>query len=342
MLAAVVVVLRSLALVCCGHRAVALENLALRHQLAVFKRTVTRPPVRTRDRLLWILLAQTWRDWRAALVVVQPDTVVRCHRRWLRRQWTRRSKPTAPGRPRTDTAIRRLVDQMGAANPLWGAPRIHGELSKLGIVVSERTVSRLLRGRRRPPAQTWRTFLTNHLTALVSLDFFTVSTLTGRVLFVLVLLSHDRRRIVHLRITEHPTAAWTAQQIVEAFPDDSAPRWLLRDRDAIYGEAFRHRVATMGIREVLSAPASPWQNPYVERVIGSIRRECLDHVIVFNERHLRRTLAGYLSYYHDARTHLSLEKDAPTPRRAQAVTDGAVIAVPEVGGLHHRYERRAA
>ena len=203
-------------------------------------------------------------------------------------------------------------------------------------------MSRLLPRRPRPPSQTWRTFLTNHVTSLVSLDFFTVPTVTGRVLFVLVLLSHHRRRIVHLRITEHPTAAWTAQQVIEAFPDDTAPRWLLRDRDAIYGELFRRRVAGMGIGEVVTSPSSPWQNPYVERLIGSIRRECLDHVIVFNEAHLRRTLGGYLTYYHEARTHLSLSKDAPTPRRAQGITDGDVIAFPEVCGLHHRYERQAA
>jgi putative transposase len=231
---------------------------------------------------------------------------------------------------------------MNAANPLWGAPRIHGELRKLGIDVSERTVSRLLRRRARPPSQTWRTFLTNHVTSLVSLDFFTVPTLTGRVLFVLVLLSHHRRRIVHLRITEHPTADWTAQQIIEAFPDDTAPRWLVRGRDAIYGDPFRRRVAAMGIHEVISAPSSPWQNPYAERLIGSIRRECLNHVIVLGERHPRRLLTAYLTYYHGARTHLALEKDAPTPRRVQARTEGHVVAFPEVGGLHHRYERRAA
>jgi transposase InsO family protein len=207
---------------------------------------------------------------------------------------------------------------MAAANRLWGAPRVHGELSKLGIGLSERTVSRLLRRSRRPPSQTWRTFLTNHVTTLVSMDFFTVPTLTGRVLFVLVLLSHERRRIIHLNITEHPAAAWTAQQMIEAFPNDTAPRWLLRDRDTIYGDIFQRRVAGMGIGEVISSPSSPWQNPYAERLIGSIRRECLNHVIVLGERHLRRILSAYLVYYHGARTHLSLEKDAPTPRRLQA------------------------
>jgi hypothetical protein len=342
MLAALVVLIRTLALICSGYRAVALENVALRQQLAMFRRTVARPHIRHRDRLFWILLANAWRDWRTALMVVQPDTVVRWHRQWLRRRWRHRSGQTRPGRPGTNAAIRTLGNEMGAANPLWGAPRIHGELGKLGIEVSERTVSRLLRRRRRPPSQTWRTFLTNHVVSLASLDFFTVPTLTGRVLFVLVLLSHHRRRIVHVAITEHPTAMWTAQQIIEAFPDNSAPRWLVRDRDAIYNDVFRRRVASMGISEVISSPSSPWQNPFAERLIGTIRRECLDHVIVFNQTHLRRTLARYLSYYHASRTHLSLAKDAPTPRRVQPPEEGHVIAFPEVGGLHHRYERRAA
>ena len=231
---------------------------------------------------------------------------------------------------------------MGAANPLWGAPRIHGELVTLGIAVSERTVSRLLRRRRRPPSQTWRTFLTNHVTSLVSMDFFTVPTFTGHVLFVLVLLSHHRRRIVHLAITEHPTAAWTAQQVIDALPYDTAPRWRVRDRDAIYGDEFRRRVAGMGMTEAIAAPSSPWQNPFAARLIGSLRREWLDHVIILSQRHLRRVLARYVSYYHHSRTHLSLAKDAPTSRRVQDVTEGDVVAFREVGGLHRRYERRAA
>ena len=297
MLVAVVLFLRSFRLICSGHRAVALENLALRQQLAVFRRTVRRPQLRTRDRLFWVILAKAWQDWRTALVVVQPDTVVRWHRQWLRRRWTQRSTPTRPGRPSTPGGIRALVGQMAAANPLWGAPRIHGELGKLGIDVSERTVSRLLRRRRRPPSQTWRTFLTNHVATLVSMDFFTVPTLTGRVLFVLVLLAHHRRRIVHLAITEHPTAIWTAQQMIEAFPDDCAPRWLLRDRDAIYGDLFRRRVASMGISEVISSPSSPWQNPYAERLIGSLRRECLDHVIILSQRFMgSATMASSQSF----------------------------------------------
>jgi putative transposase len=341
MLTALMVLLRSIGLICGGHRAIVLENLALRQQLAVLTRTVKRPQLRSTGRLFWILLAKGWQGWRSALIIVQPDTVVRWHRQWLRRHWTRLSQRRRPGRPTTGSAIRALVSTMTTANPLWGAPRIHGELAKLGITVSERTVSRLLRRPRRP-SQTWRTFLTNHVATLVSMDFFTVPTLTGRVLFVLVLLSHQRRRIIHVNITDHPTAVWTAQQMIEAFPEDTAPRWLLRDRGAIYGDVFRRRVVSMGIGEMVSAPSSPWHNPYAERVIGSIRRECLNHVIVLGKHHLRRLLTAYLTYYHGARTQLALEKDAPTPRRVQTTTEGRVVAFPEVGGLHHRYERRAA
>jgi putative transposase len=176
----------------------------------------------------------------------------------------------------------------------------------------------------------------------VSIDFFAVPTITGRILFVFIVLRHHRRRIVHVNVTDHPTAAWTAQQMIEAFPNETAPRWLLQDRDAIYGDTFQRRVASMGIREVTSSPLSPWLNPYAERVIESIRRECLDHVIVLGERHLRRILTAYISYYHGARTHLSLAKDAPATRPVHTPSEGRLVAVPEVGGLHHRYERRAA
>jgi putative transposase len=231
---------------------------------------------------------------------------------------------------------------MAQANPLWGAPRIHGELLKLGIEVSERTVSRLMPKRRKPPSQTWRTFLDNHFREMISIDFMIVPTATFRVLFVFVVLAHHRRRVVHFNVTEHPTAAWTAQQIIEAFPEDTAPRFLLRDRDQIYGEEFRRRVSGMKIEEVMTAPQSPWQNPFVERLIGSIRRECLDHVIVLGESHLRRILKSYFQYYHRSRTHLSLAKDAPDPRAALPPELGSVIEIAEVGGLHHRYERRVA
>jgi putative transposase len=334
------VVCRALALR--GHRELVLENLALRHQLMAMKRANSRPRLQARDRLFWITLRPVWRNWRTALVLVRPETVVGWHRTWLRRRWTRRSTPRGNGRPPVAREIDALVREMATANPLWGAPRIHGELRALGIDVSERTVSRLLTRVTRPPSQTWRTFLTNHLASAASMDFFTVPTLTGRVLFAVVVLSHHRRRILHLNTTAHPTAEWAAQQVVEAFPDDTAPRWLHRDRDRIYGAVFQRRVAGMGIAEVVSAPASPWQNPFVERVIGTIRRECLDHVIVVNESHLRRVLRSYLPYYHRCRTHLGLGKDTPDHRPSAEPAVGPVIAVPEVGWLHQGYERRAA
>jgi len=274
-------------------------------------------------------------------VIVAPATVLRWQRRRFRDHWTQLSGQPAGGRPPVNAELTALVRKMAAANPLWGAPTIHGELLKLGIDVAERTVSRLMPERRTPPSQTWRTFLTNHLRDLVALDFFTVPTLRLRVLFILVVLAHHRRRVLHFNVTEHPTAAWTAQQVVDAFPDDSAPSYLLRDRDSIYGPAFRKRVKGMGISEVQTAPHSPWQNPCAQRLIGSIRRECLDHVVVLGEQHLRRTLTRYFAYYHRARTHLSLDKDAPDGRPIETAL-GRVISIPEVGGLHHRYVRQAA
>jgi transposase InsO family protein len=275
-------------------------------------------------------------------VIVTPDTVLRWQRRRFREHWTQLSGRPTRGRPPVNAEITALVKKMATANPLWGAPRIHGELRKLGIDVAERTVSRLLPKRRLPPSQTWRTFLTNHVGDLVAVDFFTLPTARLRVLFVLVVLAHHRRRVLHFNVTEHPTSAWTAQQLVDTFPNDSAPTYLLRDRDGIYGQAFRQRVKGMGICEVLTAPHSPWQNPSAERLIGSIRRECLDHVIVLDERHLRRILARYFAYYHQARTHLTLDKDAPDVRPIELPEAGRILQISEVGGLHHRYVRRAA
>src|SRR5216117_3506178 len=325
-----------------GHRQLALENLALRQQLAVYKRTANRPKLQRSDRLLWVWLSGVWPAWRQALVIVAPATVLSWQRRRFRRHWATLSGRPSAGRPPIDAAIKTLVRSMAATNPLWGAPRIHGELLKLGIDVAERTVSRLLPKRRSPPSQTWRTFLTNHVRDLVSIDFFTVPTACLRVLFVFVVLAHDRRRVLHFNVTEHPTAAWTAQHIVDAFPDDSAPSYLLRDRDSVYGQQFRHRVKGTRIAEVLTAPHSPWQNPFGERLIGSIRRECLNHVLVLGERHLRRILARYFEYYHRARTHLSLDKDAPDARAVELSDAGRIVEIPEVGGLHHRYVRQAA
>ena len=318
------------------------EILALRHQLAVFQKN---GPRRLRlhrcDRLLWVLLYRFWSGWRRCLAMVQPDTVIRWHRKAFAWHWTRKSR-RLPGRPEVAANIRDLIRRMSQANPLWGAPRIHGELLKLGIAVAQSTVARYLPRPRKPPSQTWRTFLTNHLAQTAAIDFFTVPTATFRVLFVFVVLSHERRRVLHFGVTEHPTEEWTMQQMREAFPWDAAPRYVLRDRDAIYGRDFAAMIRHMGIEEVLTAPRSPWQNPFAERLVGSIRRECLDHVIVWNERSLRRTLHNYFAYYQWSRTHLALGKDAPESRAVEPPEQGRVVAIPQVGGLHHRYQRRAA
>ena len=319
------------------------ENIALRQQLAVMKRTNKRPKFRMTDRLFWVLLSRIWHSWRESLVIVTPDTVVRWHRKGFKLFWTFKSK--GAGRPCVDREICKLIRKMPKANPSWGAPRIHGELLRLGFDVSERTVSNLMP--RRPPnakpSQTWRTFLNNHA-GKCSIDFFTVPTIAFNFLFVLVILCHSRRKVVHFNVTSNPTAQWTAQQVVEAFPWDTAPKYLMRDRDSIYGVFFRNRVKNMGIKEVISAPQKPWQNPFVERIIGSIRRECTDHVIVLNEGHLRSVLSSYFEYYHSDRTHLSLGKDTPKGRPIQRRPAGKckIIDLPRIGGLHHRYEWKKA
>jgi putative transposase len=321
--------------------ALELEILALRHQLQVLQRT---RPRRLRlakaDRWLWVVLSRFWTEWRTALVIVKPETVVAWHRQGFRLWWTWKSRRRM-GRPTVAADVRALIRTMAQANPRWGAPRIHGELLKLGIDVCQATVAKYMMRQRQPPSQTWRTFLRNHIGQIVAADFFVVPTATYRLLFVLVLLAHDRRRIRHVAVTAHPTAEWTAQQLREAFPWEEAPRYLIHDRD----HAFDHlgtTVKAMGMEEVLTAPRSPWQNAYVERFIGSARRECFDHVIVFSEAGLRRLMTLYCAYHERSRTHLSLDKDSPIPRPVTPSGDGDVVAIPEVGGLHHRYERRAA
>jgi len=323
-------------------RDLAFENLALRQQLRVLKRRNAVPRLKRKDRLFWVVLSRIWALGGGP-----------CRWSRLRRSWAgnvkgsdsigaKISRRKREGRPQASSEVRGLIKRMASANPYWGAPRIHGELLKLGLDISERTASRLMPKYRKAPSQTWRAFLNNHVQDLVSIDFFTVPTATFRILFVLVVLAHYRRRVVHFNVTAHPTAGWTGQQMVEGFPENTAPRYLLRDRDRIYGCEFHQRIQGMSIKEVLSAPASPWQPAYVERLIGSIRRDCLDHVIVFGEGHLRRILKSYLAYYHRSRTHLALGQDAPEPRSVQAPELGGVVELPEVGGLHHRYERRAA
>ena len=320
-----------------------LENLALRHQLGVLRRSAPKQlKLMPTDRMLWVWLRHVWEDWRSALIIVKPETVVAWHRKGFRLFWTWKIRHGRLGRPAVPQEVRDLIRTMSRNNPLWGAPRIQGELLKLGIEITEPTVAKYMLRQRKPPSQTWRTFLENHVKSMVSVDFFTVPTIRFEVLYVFLVLAHERRRILQFGVTAHPTAEWTVQQLRNAFPWESAPRYLLRDRDRIFSEDFVKQVKAMGIKQVLSAPQSPWQRAYVERLIGSIRRECLDHIVVFSERSLRRTLSAYCAYYHNWRTHLSLGKDAPEARKAQPLAEGKVVEIPEVGGLHHHYERRAA
>lgn len=323
-----------------GH--LAFENLALRQQLAVAKQSVKRPKLRPRDRVFWEWLSRFWPNWRSALVIVQPETVIKWHRMGFKlyRRW--KSRAGKPGRPCIDREIRDLIRRMSRENSTWGAPRIVSELALLGHEVAEATVAKYTVRTRKPPSQTWRTFLNNHVPDIAACDFFTMPTVTFRVLYVFLVLRHDRREVVHFNITTNPSAEWTAQQIVEAFPYEEAPRFLMRDRDGIYGDYFTERIKGMGIEEAPIAPRSPWQNPYCERVIGSIRRDCLDHVIVLNQAHLHRILTEYFDYYHNARCHLSLDRNSPIPHCVEPPSEDEVVAIPQVGGLHHRYTRRAA
>jgi hypothetical protein len=320
--------------------ALAAENLVLRQQVAVLQRSVKLPRLHRRDRIFWVWLSRLWRGWRSSLLIVQPATVIRWHRQGFRLYWRWKSRGRC-GRPKLDVEIRTLIRRMSRDNPTWGRRRIRSELHLLGYEVAELTVAKYMVRGRKPPSQGWRVFLANHAREIAAIDFFTVPTVNFRILICFLVLRHHRRTVVHFNVTSHPTARWTAQQIVEAFPYDTAPRYLLRDRDGIDSTYFANRVRGMGIEEVLIAPRSPWQSPYVERMIGSIRRECLDHVLVLGEAHLRRVLREYFAYYHDSRPHQSLDGNAPRPREIEPPSQGRIVAEPQVGGLHHRYRRAA-
>ena len=341
MFSVIFTVLRSLVGAFQPRRQLVLENLALRHQLTVLKRSSGKPAFRRSGRLLWVLLRTLWSRWATALVIIQPQTVIRWHRAGFRLYWRWKSR-RREGRPPTAPDLIALIRRMWQANPTWGSPRIRAELAKLGLHVSASTLRKYRPKRSRPPSQTWRTFLRNHTREIVAIDFFTVPTATFRVLFVFVVLAHERRKVLHFAVTERPSASWTGQQVVNAFPFATPPRYLLRDRDGIYGVDFGHRVTGLGFEQKLIAPQSPWQNPYAERLIGSLRRECLDQIVIFGERHLKAVLAEYLDYYHRHRTHRALEHDCPMPRSVEGPEQGKVVEFPVVGGLHHRYTRRAA
>jgi transposase InsO family protein len=313
------------------------ENLVLRQQIGVLRRKRPKRPTLTNiDRLLFVWLYRWFPSTVDALAIVRPETVIRWHRVGFQAYWRRRSRGRV-GRPKISAALRALIAEMSRANPLWGAPRIHGELLKLGFDVAQSTVAKYMVRRRGPPSQGWKTFLCNHFPDIGAVDLFVVPTIGFKLLYGLVIIRLRRRHLVWINVTANPTADWIARQITEAFPWEQAPRYLIRDRDASYGHAVRRRLAAMGIRDRPTAPRSPWQNGHAERLIGSIRRECLDHVVILGEVHLRRVLATYADYYNELRTHRSLTKDAPLHRIVERL--GIVSSRPILGGLHHQYCR---
>jgi transposase InsO family protein len=313
------------------------ENAALRQQIIVLRRKLRgRVWLSNGDRLFFVWLYQLFPSITRTILIIRPDTLVRWHRAGFRRYWRWKSRGRV-GRPRIDGELRALVRRMSVENVLWGAPRIHGELLKLGFEVAQSTVARYMVKRRGPPSQTWRTFLRNHAPDIAAIALFVVPTISFGLLYGLVVIRIARRNLVWVNVTAHPTAEWVAQQLTESFPWQEAPLHLIRDRDAVYGGVFTKRLSAMGIRDHPTAPRSPWQNPYAERLIGSIRRESLDHLVVTGEAHLRRTLRRYADYYNRARTHRSLSKDCPLHRPAQAI--GTISSSPVLGGLHHVYAR---
>ena len=323
-----------------------LEIIALRQQLGIFKRRLPRPRMRIQDRIFWILLRRLWPAWSQVLIIVKPETVVAWHRAGFRLFWRLRSQAKSLGRPKVDAELRSLIRRMVKENPSWGAPRIHGELLKLGFEVSERTVSRYLR-RVSPLEQAgklWGTFLRNHREVITAMDFFTVPTLTFRVLYCFFVIEHGRRKILHFNVTEHPTGFWIVQQLRQAFPESCPYRYAILDRDGKFGDEVTELLAATGMNPTRISPASPWQNGIAERWIGSCRRELLDHLIVLNETHLRRLMQQYISYYHADRIHDSLEKDTPAVRPISSKPDPSarLVSFPRMGGLHHRYDWQQA
>ncbi len=336
---------RAIRAICRSRAELVIENLALRQQVTALKKERPRPALDDADRAFWVVLRTLWPGWASRLVMVDADTVAKWNRERFRRHWARLSQQNRrPGRPRIDAEIRRLIRIM--AQDDWGAPRIHGELTKLGFVVSEITVSRYMPRQPADPDQLrrWMAFLRTHKDAIAAMDFFTVPTASLKLLYVLFVIEHGRRRVVHFNATFNPTAPWVIQQLREAFPYDTAPRHLIFDGDSIFCPKVVRFVKAMGTKPRRISYRSPWQNPVAERWIGSCRRELLEHVVVLGERHLVRLLCSYLNYYHEDRCHLGLDKDAPNARPVtpRPSSTAKVVALPRVGGVHHRYEWRQA
>ena len=341
-----------LSLLCCSvfntfrsRNHLVLENIALRHQLAVLSRNPKRPRLVTADRVFWSLLSRFWSPWRTALQMVQPETVIRWQRMSWRRYWGWKSRHGRDGRPRLATEVRSLIRRLSRENPSWGSMRIVGELQKLGYRVSKQTVRRYRHQTPgRPPSQSWRTFLKNHASCIWAADFFTVQTLSLKTLYVFFFISHHRRELVHINVTSHPTAAWVWRQLIEATPWRREPAYLIRDRDCCYGGGFNRGAAGLGTKAILSPFKAPKANAVAERMVGTLRRECLDHIIVVNERHLLRILKEYAAHYNSGRPHRTLGLETPTGQPSLVVPPmGARIVVrPILGGLHHEYEWEAA
>jgi transposase InsO family protein len=313
------------------------ENAALRHQVIILRRKMRgRVRLTNGDRLFLVQLYRWFPSVLKSIMVVRPETLVRWHRAGFRRYWRWKSRSLG-GRPQIDADLRALIRRMSVDNPLWGAPRIHGELLKLGFEVAQSSVAKYMVKRCGPPSQGWRTFLRNHAPDIAAIDLFVAPTIGFDLLYVLVIIRVARRNLVWINVTTNPTADWIARQVTEAFPWAEAPRYLIRDRDRVYGAAVIHRLCAMGIRDKPISPGSPWQNGFAERLIGSIRRECVDHVVVLGEAHLRRILKKYATYYNELRTHRSLNKDAPIHRATEYA--GRIVSAPILGGLHHHYGR---
>jgi putative transposase len=330
----------------CSRYSLGLEILVLRQQLGVLKRKHPRPRLQVQDRIFWILLRRLWPAWTNVLVIVKPQTVVAWHKAGFRLFWRLRSRRKSAGRPIINAKVRVAIRQMAEENPGWGAPRIHGELLKLGLDVCERSVSRYLR-RLSPPVNAgrhWAAFLRNHRELIAAMDFFSVPTLTFRVLYCFFVIEHGRRRILHFNVTEHPTGAWIAQQLREAFPEPCPYRYAVLDRDGKFGQEVTDLLTSSGVKPTRTSAASPWQNGIAERWIGSCRRELLDHVIVLNDAHLRRLIRDYISYYHADRIHDSLKKDTPAmrPVSSKPGQSARLVSLPRIGGLHHRYDWQQA
>jgi transposase InsO family protein len=313
------------------------ENMALRHQLMVLRRQVRgRVRLTDDDRLFLIQLYRWFPLILKAITIIRPQTLVRWHRAGFRRYWRWKSRSLG-GRPQIDADLRALIRRISVDNPLWGAPRIHGELLKLGFEIAQSSVAKYMVKRRGPPSQRWRTFLSNHAPDIAAMDLFVVPTIGFDLLYAIVIVRLARRDLVWINVTANPTAEWIARQITEAFPWDETPRYLIRDQDRVYGAAVTRRLRAMGIRDKPIAPGSPWQNGFAERLIGSIRRECADHLVALGEGHLRRILQSYARYYNELRTHRSLNKDSPIHRSIESL--GTIISRPVLGGLHHQYYR---